>query len=169
MRKKYLSKTYLRDIDSYEVKFIIDDDKDYYVAVKKMKKMKSPFVARNGLHLIDNGTFMVEVMPKNENYNMRVYLSEEKQPLEFYFDITRENGIDAETKIPYYDDLYTDVIIADGEIRIDDENELLEAYQNGEISKEDFDLANETTKNLVAELEKGINRFKNMDINQFLN
>lgn len=168
MRKKYLSKTYLRDVSSYEVNFIIDNEKDYYVTVKKMKKAR-PFVAFEGVHLIDNGTFMVEITPKNENYNMRVYLSPEKEVLEYYFDISKQNGIDEDCKIPFYDDLFTDVIVTcDGVIRIDDENELLEAYQNGEITKEDFNLANETTKKLVAELENGTNRFKNMDLTQFL-
>lgn len=168
MRKKLISKTYLRDVEKYKI--MIDfSNGDFYVCVKKMIKTE-PFIIETGLHLIDNNYYIVEVIPKNENYTMRVFISDKREILEHYFDITLENVIDEETKIPYYDDLFTDVIIKkDGRIVILDEDELAEALEKGEISSSDYNLANETTKKLVKSIKENNNRYMHIDLNKYLN
>ena len=52
-----------------------------------------------------------ELLPKKENYSMRVFFDDKKERLEYYFDITKENGMDELSNIPYYDDLYLDVTV----------------------------------------------------------
>ena len=110
MRKKLISKTYLRDVDKYKL-VIYYDNEDYYLSVKKIISIKEPFIVENGLCLINNGYYIIEVLPKEANYTMRVYFNEEKERLEYYFDISSHNGLDEESRIPYYDDLYTDITI----------------------------------------------------------
>jgi hypothetical protein len=61
--------------------------------------------------------------------------------IEWYFDITKANGVDEDGK-PYYDDLFLDlVLLPDGQVITLDEDELLEALNNGIITREDYDLA----------------------------
>ena len=167
MRKKLLSKTYLRDALKYEIKFFVGGEK-CNIAVKKLIKLKEPFVISSGKTLMDDGYYIIEVVPHDENYGMRVYLDDKKNILQFYFDISLGNGVDEETKIPYYDDLFTDVTITDGKVAVLDEDELLDALNSGRISKDDFDLANRATEKLLAEIEAGTNEYMKMDFESLL-
>ena len=167
MRKKLLSKTYLRDALKYEIKFFVGGEK-CNIAVKKLIKLKGPFVISSGKTLMDDGYYIVEVVPHDENYGMRVYLDNNKKILQFYFDISLGNGVDEETKIPYYDDLFTDVTITDGEVAVLDEDELLEALNSGRISQEDFNLANRATEKLLEEIKNGTNEYMKMDFESLL-
>ena len=156
MRKKLLSKTYLRDIRKYTIKFDLSKE-DYYVCVKHIID-GDEFISSSGERLIFNGSYIVEIVPKNEYYSMRVY-----------FDISLGNGIDEESKIPYYDDLYLDVgINGKNKIEIMDQNELDDALNNGKISKDDYDLAVNTCNKLVEELKNGINKYKNLDLKEII-
>ena len=168
MRKKLLSKTYLWEATSYNVKFIISDELDYYASIKKIVKRNKPFIISNGDCLIDNNYSMIEILPKNENYSMRAYFNEKNEILQYYFDISGGNGLDQDTLIPYYDDLYLDVIYCNGEIQLIDYNELEEALQDGTIDEEKFNLANKTADNLINELKNGTNKYFNMNLVDFL-
>lgn len=166
IRKKLLSKTYLRDVSKYEIKFDLSND-DYFLAVKHIIKTDPPFII-DGRTIIGNGTYVMELVPKNENYSMRVYFDENKNITEYYFDIIRGSGIDEESKIPYYDDLYLDVTLTDGEIKVLDEDELEEAYKNHEITKEEYDMAIEVGNKLISEIKTNTNKYINMDLKSLL-
>ena len=162
MRKKLLSKTYLRDAEKYNLKFFFDDE--CYYCVKKIIKVEVPFILSTGLCLIDNGYYILEIIPKKEHYCIRVFFDSKKNLLEYYIDISRENGMDNETKIPYYDDLYTDITITNGVIEILDETELEEALHNNDISYEDYLLACDTKDKLIEEINNHDNKYLNMDL-----
>lgn len=167
MRKKLISKTYLRDVNKYNLKIYYDKE-DYYLAIKKIIDIKEPFISPNGLRLIDNGYYIAEVIPKNENYTMRVYFNKKMERLEYYFDISLENGIDEESKIPYYDDLYLDITLKDDIIEILDEDELEEALKSKKITKNEYDLANKTKENLLESIEKNNNKYIKLDLEKYL-
>ncbi len=167
MRKKLISKTYLRDVNKYNLKIYYDKE-DYYLAIKKIIDIKEPFISPNGLRLIDNGYYIAEVIPKNENYTMRVYFNKKMERLEYYFDISLENGIDEESKIPYYDDLYLDITLKDDIVEILDEDELEEALKSKKITKNEYDLANKTKENLLESIEKNNNKYIKLDLEKYL-
>lgn len=167
MRKKLISKTYLRDVSKYKLDIYYDND-EYYLSVKKILKTMSPFVLQNGLCLINNNYYIVEVLPKFENYAMRVYFNEKKERLEYYFDISLKNGLDEESKIPYYDDLYTDITVNNGNIEVLDEDELKEALDYGNISKEEYDLANVTKEKLLKSIKENNNKYMNLNLESYL-
>jgi predicted RNA-binding protein associated with RNAse of E/G family len=109
-----------------------------------------------------------EIAKNADNY--KVFLDENNNPILYYFDIVKENGIDELTGTPYYIDMYTDIMIytSDNKIVIVDEDELLDALNNGVISKEDFDITNQTTQKLYQELIQNINKFRNKDLTKYL-
>ena len=81
-----------------------------------------------------------------------------------------KNGLDEESNIPYYDDLYLDITInKEGKINILDEDELLDALNKKEISKEEFDLANRTKDLLLDSIKNKSNKYMNLDIKKYLN
>lgn len=167
MRKRMSSQKYLRDVNKYNLKVFIND-KDYYVITKEIIEVASPFILKSGLKVIENGYYMVEVIPKNEYYAMRVFLNDKKEILEYYFDISSGNGLDDETKIPYYTDLYLDVTVTNGEIKLMDEEELEKALADGEITKEKYDLAKKTADNLIKEIQDGNNLYLNTNIKEYI-
>ena len=166
MKRKYLSKTYLRDAEKYAIKFHFEDD--FCVCVKKFEKVKMPFISRHGYKLIDNNFQMVEVMPWKENYLMRVYLDDKGDPLEYYFDITKQNAIDEKTNLPFYDDLYLDVVQEKRALLIHDETELENALKDGDITQDDYDLAVSTKVKIKREVENKTNILMNMDLKKYL-
>ena len=71
-----------------------------------------------------------------------------------------------EENIPYYDDLYLDIIYCPNDnsfIKIVDEDELLEALNEGKITKEQFKLAKAECSKLFQEIKENKNIFVNMN------
>lgn len=167
MREKLITKTYLRDVNKYKLEIYYDKE-DYYLSIKKILNIEKPFILENGLCLIDNNYYIVEVLPKNENYAMRVYFNEKKERLEYYFDISLKNGLDEETRIPYYDDLYTDITVVQENIEVLDEEELQEALNMGKISKSEYNIANETRDKLLQSIKNKNNKYMNLDLERYL-
>lgn len=166
MRKKLLSKTYLRDVNEYVIKIDYSRD-DFWYSVKKIIDTE-PFILSNGLKVIDNGYYILELLPKNKNYAMRVYFNEKKEIIEYYFDITLGNGIDEETKIPYYDDAFTDITVCNDDIEVLDEDELDEALNNGVVTIEEYDKIKFETEKLYKEIKNKTNDYMNMNISDLL-
>ncbi len=167
MRKKLLSKTYLRDVDKYRLKIWFDND-DYYIASKRIEYMEKPFIISSGKCLMNNGYSIIEVVPKYENYSMRVYLDDQNNVLQYYFDVSLENGVDSETKIPFYDDLYLDVTITDGKVTVLDEDELVEALNSETISIDAYNLAVKVKEKLLSEIKNGTNKYLNINLTDYL-
>lgn len=167
MKTKVITNTYLRDVEKYQLKLFLDED-DYWVSVKKLIDVREKFIINNGLCVMDNGYYIFEVIPKNENYAMRLFLNERKEALEYYFDICKNNRLDS-NKIPCYDDLYLDITYLDGKINILDEKELLEAYKFGDINQEDYDLVYKMKDLLLEEINNKTNRMMNIDYMKYLN
>ena len=166
MRKKILSKTYLRGVSEYILEFSFNND-DFYLVKKKIIKTE-PFTLSNGLKIIDNGYYIMEILPKSENYAIRIYFNEKKNIIEYYIDITNGCGLDEESNIPYYDDLYLDITITNGEIEIIDEDELEHAYQNNLIDTDTYNRAINVKDTLINEIKNNKNKYLNMDMIKLL-
>ena len=98
MKTKVITHTYLRDVEKYQMKLYFDED-DYWVSVKKLIDVREKFIIADGLCVMDNDYYVLEVIPKDENYAMRLFLNEKKEALEYYFDICKNNRLDS-NKIP---------------------------------------------------------------------
>ena len=168
MRKRLVTQKYLRDLIKYNLKVYISDEKDYYVTIKELIDIETPFILSNGLLLMDNGFSIVEVIPKNENYAMRVFFNEKKELVEHYFDISLGNGLDEETKLPYYDDAFLDVTITNGKIEICDEDELDNALSQGEMTEETYNFVKDIAEKLIEEIKANTNKYVNMDLRGYL-
>lgn len=164
MRKRLLTKKYLRDVNEYIINIIKTEDS--YICVKKIISINIPFIISSNLCLINNGYYIVEILPINEKFCVRTFLNEKKEVLQKYIDISLENGIDDKTNIPYYDDIYLDIIITGNDIYIDDEDELENAYKNKEITKKEYNDAYTICNKLLSELTT--NKFINKDVKEYL-
>lgn len=167
MKRKIITQTYLRDVAKYQCKLYMDED-DCYIGIKKLIKVEKKFIIRDNLCVMDDGYYVVEVVPKNENYAMRLFLDNHKKPLEYYFDICKNNGLDPVYLVPFYDDLYLDITVLNGEINILDRDELDEALEIKDITEEDYQLVMEIKDKLLDEIKNNRNCFMNRDYSKYL-
>ena len=167
MKTKIITNTYFRDVDKYQIKLYFDDD-NHYISVKKLISVREKFIIKDGLCVMDDGYYIFEVIPKKDNYAMRLFLNSDKKPLEYYFDICKNNRLDSLFKVPCYDDLYLDITYLNGYINILDEDELLNAYKIGDISQEDYELVYKMKDRLLKEINSKTNKVMNIDYMKYL-
>ena len=167
MKTKIITKTYMRDIEKYRCKLFLDED-DYYICVKRIIKAREKFIISNGLCVMDDNYYVFEVIPKNENYAMRIFIDDKLNDLEYYFDICKNNRLDSDTNIPCYDDLYLDITYCDGNVNILDEDELIDAYNNGDITREEFDLVYRVKDEILPSIENKNNKLMNIDYKKYI-
>lgn len=169
MRKKLTTKTHTRDVIEFDCQMFDEADIGCFVVVKKINKTSKPFVTSKGEKLVDDGYMLIEITPKNSNYNVRVFFDKERNILQRYIDICKSTGFDAEANAPYYDDLFLDIIIGrTGDIRVLDEDELEEALASGVITKDEFDFAVKLKDELLAEIANKSNKFIELDIGKYM-
>ena len=142
MKKKLLSNTYLNEAEKYQIKFFLDEEDKYVV---------------------------IEIVPKNKNYALRIFLNDRKELVEYYFDIIKESGLDKETKVPYFIDLYLDITIdKENTINVLDEDELNYALKTNDITESDYKLVLNVKENLLREIKEQSNDLLNLDYMKYL-
>lgn len=97
MKKKLISTTYLKEATKYQMKFYLDEE-DYYISVKKLIHITDKFIIRHGIVAMDDGYYVIEIIPKTGHQALRIFLDESKNLIEYYFDIIKESGLDTEKK-----------------------------------------------------------------------
>lgn len=86
-------------------------------------------------------------------------LNEDNEILLWYIDMIADRGIDIDG-IPYFDDLYLDLVVyPDGTIVEDDRDELEEALFSKDITQEQFELALETSQKVQKGLLSDVSLF----------
>ena len=74
-KKKFVSNTYMREAIDYDVVTIKEDN--LFVTIKKYKKMDGTFSLLDeddiSIDYINEGYYLVELTPLEENYNIRFY------------------------------------------------------------------------------------------------
>lgn len=150
--------------DNYRLLKIDESFFKGYACFLKLKNVENPLIVYNGKENIcikDNDYKWIEVYPTNENYAITIMYDNKGNLIEWYFDISKKIGI--ENGIPYEDDLYLDlVIMPNGERIVIDEDELLNAKENGDITQEDVKLAYEVLKKLDNKYVNNFNELINL-------
>ena len=169
MKRKIITNTYLREATKYQIKLFLDE-KDYYVSVKKLIDVTDKFIISNNIVAMDNGYYILEIIPKKENYALRVFFNDKKEIIEYYFDIIKGSGLDEVYNVPYFDDLYLDITILNStkEIKIIDEEELVTAYRNHDISNDDYRLVLNVKEKLLKEIRSWSNKLLKIDYQKYL-
>ncbi len=165
-RTKLTTNTYMKEAIKYEIVIISEDD--YFITIKKYLEMTDKFEI-SGTTLIDKDYYVVEITPLKEKYNIRFYVDNKLNVIDYYIDITYENGI--KYKLPYYVDLYLDILHypKEKEFKFFDEDELKEALNNKLISKKDYNMAFKVGNKLLKELQKNENKYFNIDVIKYIN
>lgn len=169
MKRKIITNTYLREATKYQIKLFLDE-KDNFISVKKLINVTDKFIISDNIVAMDNGYYILEIIPKHENYALRVFFNDKKEIIEYYFDIIKESGLDEVYKVPYFDDLYLDITILNStkEIKIIDEEELVSAHHNHDISNDDYHLVLKVKEKLLKEIRSWSNKLLKIDYQKYL-
>lgn len=128
---------------------------------------------------IDKNYKMLEYTPIDKKYNVRAYVNDKNEIFEYYLDVT--DGMELRDGVPYYNDLFLDVIYYNNkeymknisetqeELRIIDQEELEEALKENIITRTQYDEAYNIANQLVNEIKNGSNVFINRGVKDYLN
>lgn len=108
----------------------------------------------NGTDIVvcDTNYQWVSILPSEEHYCITAMMNPESRILLWNIDISACQGLDNDS-VPWFDDLYLDLVVyPDGIVVEDDRDELEDALKKGDITQEQFNLANCTCN----KLKKGI-------------
>lgn len=133
-----------------------------YVGILEIEKVTEKQIWRfndEDIIVCDNGLKWLSVLPQNDFYCITAMMNENDDILLWYIDMIAKQGIDADS-IPYFDDLYLDLVIyPNGTIKVDDMDELEEALLRKDITEEQFNLAISTSNKLKNGLLSDIDTF----------
>lgn len=175
MKRKSTDRIYLkRVIDRNFISSSVNDDSfKGYISLFKINKVTDSCVIKyeeRNVCVINNGYSLLQYVPLDENYTLTAFCDENNNLIQWYFDITYRNGI-GDDGIPYYDDLYLDIIILPPfEVHLVDKDELDDALNKKIISNEQYNLAcsvadklmNDILNNRILLMERYETDLKNM-------
>ena len=123
-----------------------------YVGLIEIHEVSEPQIWKfNGEDIVvcDKGLKWVSILPKDDWYCITAMLNEKEEVLLWYIDMIASQEIDADG-VPSFEDLYLDLVVyPDGTILVDDMDELEDALAEGDITKEQFELALKTSKRFI--------------------
>lgn len=156
LKKRFGNAEGHRNMPEKEYKNIEVNNKEFVgnISLIKINRVyKNWYVDEEERCILGNDFRWLIIYPKDENYCITAMYNEKREIAEWYIDIARELGV--ENGIPYEDDLYLDVVIVpDGRIHLLDENELEEAYNKLEITKQEYDMAYKVANNIINNVNR---------------
>ncbi len=145
-----------------KIQFVSNDKFCGYTGILDIEEVTEPQVWNfNGKDRIvcDKGIKWISILPKDKYYFITAMLDSNDEIIVWYIDMIAGQGI--EDDIPFFYDLYLDLIVyPDGTILTDDMDELEEALNKGDISKQLFQCAIDTKEELENTLLSDIGSFE---------
>lgn len=161
-RKKFAD--LVREFDSVvEVKQSLKsvDDTDFKgdIYLNYFIKISEPYMLDKGLCIQDTRYKWLEFYDYTSKVRLTAIYDEKNQIVEWYFDIAKEIG--KENGIPFEDDMYLDVVLTPkGDTILLDEDELKDALDTKYITKEEYENAYLTAKELMQKIEGKVDKIK---------
>ena len=152
LKKRYANRYEFQDSTIYKKRSIKSDEFTGDICYYKFNSVNKKIYIPNGTCIMDNDYEWLEFYDYNSKIKLSALYNQNKEIIEWYFDITKVIG--KENGIPYEDDLYLDVVVnPEGEIILLDEDELKAALDRLEISKEDYNMAYNEANMLMNKLK----------------
>lgn len=155
MGEKYRNsdRTPWRDVYDRDFAFCDCPEFDGIVSLIRFLDIKKPayctYSDGKPVIIIKKGYYWLQFAPRGENFWLTALMNEDGKFDHAYFDMTDYNVIDG--KRSYFCDLYLDIAIKkSGEVFTLDEDELSDALVRGDISKEQYDKAHATAKEVIS-------------------
>ena len=130
-----------------------------YVSCVTANEMPDPWIWNfhgEPLTVFHGGYHWFRILPEDANYSPAAIFDDQGRIVLWYIDLIAGQGIDDEGQV-YFDDLYLDLIVLpNGEVFVDDRDELEEAFATGDITEEQYKMAlmvgEDLQKNLLQDM-----------------
>lgn len=176
MKIKRLKDVFMREVIDSEINTFLNEELNAFVTIKNIKKTKEKSILtcnNKEIVFVDDNYCIIEYSPINEKYNVRVFINDKGEIIQYYFDIINR-FIYKDDEI-YYEDLYLDVtynsnIITtnkNNRIKLLDQNDLYMAYLNDDISREEYNLAYRTAYKIINDLKYKNNIYYNRGLTDY--
>lgn len=172
LKKRYADRHTRNKVRNVELKVNSVED-EYFkgdIYYYNFVEVDKPFFIPNGKCIMDNNYKWLEFYDYSSRVKLTAIYDENTEIVEWYFDIAREIG--KENGVPYEDDLYLDVVVRPrGEVVLLDEDELKEAFNKKEMTKEEYDEAYKIANNLMDKLKGNkdkLQKYTDNYLNEFL-
>lgn len=141
----------------YTQQVLESDEFKGYVTLIKFEEVLHPLWSKftdKPICLVENGSYMLQHYPFDGGYALTTFISPTKEITQWYIDIVDHVG--TINGIPYFDDLYLDLIVVPtGKIIEKDIDEIEDALEKGSITKEQYDKAWATFEKLKRDIKAG--------------
>lgn len=129
---------------SFYTAYVNNTDFYGHVSAIVLHEVKEPLIINmleKDYRLADKDYIWLQLQPIGKNHCLTAMYNPNREIVQWYFDITKQNGIGLDG-IPFFDDLYLDVVVLpSGQVLLLDEDELKAALDSNEITKEDYEMA----------------------------
>lgn len=150
LKKRFANSVRNSDVDA-KMKAINNKDFVGDVYLNNFKQIKNPFVLDNGLCILDTNYKWLQFYNYSKKLCLTAIYNEKNEIVEWYFDIARKIG--KENGMPYEDDLYLDVVLRpNGSTILLDEDEIKDAFDRKEMTKEEYDEAYKIANDLIEKI-----------------
>lgn len=161
--KRVIEKEYrMKEINKNTLKNFIEFEG--YISVINIIKVSEASTKvmedKREIKIADNNFKWVQLFPYNEGYCITASIDENNEIVQWYIDIVNYVKI-GEDNVPFFLDCYLDlVLLPDGKSYVLDEDELLEAYKDKEISSYQYNLAKDTLQEKVIPFCKNVKKLE---------
>ncbi len=110
------------------------------ISLIKIKKVSSPRYVDYGaekVKIVDEGYSWVQFALEGAYYWVTSMFDPQDRLVQIYVDITGGNITDADD--PFFEDMYLDYVVHEDDVLELDRDELADAFENGRITKEQYD------------------------------
>lgn len=129
-----------------------------YITCFKIGRVSEPLWRKykdKEICIADNGYTWIQHYPEQSHYIVSSMYDENGKIVQWYIDVCKTQGL-TESGVPWFDDLYLDIVILpSGELILKDEEELNDALKYGQINRADYDLAWKTANAVIKEYRQG--------------
>jgi len=160
MKRKYIDINSWKRVPSKQFKVIYVDDDDFkgYLGFLKMDKVIKPLVYTSNkanVCIIDSDYKWLRFLQDNAEYSILCVFDDNDNIVQWYFDVIGGQGVNK--GIPYFDDLYLDVILYPSGYMIEkDQKELKLAFKLKRITDENYKMAQRVASSIMK-------KYKNKD------
>jgi uncharacterized protein len=154
MKRKRLDRNTWTSITSkqYFQHYIEDSEYSGVIALLYVQAVSQPSIwqsAYGEVTVCDTGMKWLQFLPKGEHYLLTAMMNENNKINAVYIDIIGASGVE-DDGVVYFDDLYLDLVVyQNGNILIDDRDELIMALKNNIITQQQYELAQRTQNKLL--------------------
>ena len=149
----------------FKIEFVDNEELKGYISSINIKDITEPLtIQTRGVDycIVDEGYSWIQYFPEGKNFVLTVMIDEKDNVIQWYFDISEKYEL-TEDGIPFYDDLFLDIVVlTTGEVILLDEDELKDALDKKEITEKQYKNAMTQAQELIVWINENFEKLNEL-------